>query len=70
LRGVAGETATHLVISSPPAFAEFLLEASVAAPARTLPTSPPSVDPAALAELATAHGIEILGPPGALPAAA
>lgn len=66
---IESETATWQVISTP-AFAEFVLAASVPAESARLPTAPPAGDPAKVTELASAHGIEILGPPGALPAAA
>src|SRR5262245_41128330 len=66
---VESETATWQVISTP-AFAEFVLAASVPAESATLPTAPPATDPVRVTELASTHGIEILGPPGALPAAA
>lgn len=66
---VESETARMRVISSPPAFPEFVLEASVPAGALTLPTEPPAIGPEQLAEIAGRYGIEILGPPGALPAA-
>jgi hypothetical protein len=55
------------VISSPPAFDAFVRECSVPAAAATLPPEPQGVDPERLAALAGAQGIELLGPPGALP---
>jgi len=43
--------------------------AEVAEPAGapTLPPAPQSIDPARVTEIAASYGIEILGPPGALP---
>jgi len=64
---VESEQARWLVLSSPAAFAEFVLEASEPAAAATLPTVPPSIGPAELTEIAGRYGVEILGPPGALP---
>jgi hypothetical protein len=55
------------VISSPRAFLEFLLEASVPAATLTPPTEAPTITPQGLSEIAARHGIEILGPPGTLP---
>jgi quercetin dioxygenase-like cupin family protein len=65
---VESETARWLVISVPAAFAELVLEASEPAAAPTLPTVPPSVSPLELTAIAGRYGVEILGPPGALPA--
>jgi quercetin dioxygenase-like cupin family protein len=64
---VESETARWLVISAPAAFAEFVLEASEPAAALTLPTEPPRISPTELTEIAGRYGVEILGPPGALP---
>jgi quercetin dioxygenase-like cupin family protein len=64
---VESETARWHVISSPPAFPEFLLDASVPAKTPTLPTEAPTITPDELNEIAARHGIEILGPPGTLP---
>jgi quercetin dioxygenase-like cupin family protein len=64
---VDSPAARWLVISSPPAFPEFVLEASVPAEADTLPDGPPSFTPEQLGEIASRYGIEILGPPGTLP---
>jgi len=65
---VESESARFRVISSPPAFAEFVLEASVPAETLTLPTEPSAITPAEVTEIAGRYGIEILGPPGSLPA--
>jgi quercetin dioxygenase-like cupin family protein len=67
---IESDTARWRVISSPPAFAEFVLETSVPAKALTLPTEPPALSPDELAGIAARYGIEILGPPGTLPVAA
>jgi quercetin dioxygenase-like cupin family protein len=64
---VESETARWRVISSPPAFPEFLLEASVPAKTRTLPSEPPTITPDQLTEIASRYGIEVLGPPGSIP---
>jgi quercetin dioxygenase-like cupin family protein len=64
---VESERARWCAIASPARFADFVAEASVPAEAPTLPPQPPSIDPDRLGELAARHGIEILGPPGALP---
>jgi quercetin dioxygenase-like cupin family protein len=65
---VDSDEARWLAIASPAGFERFVVEAAVPAEARTLPPGPPAVDPAKLAEIAAGYGIEILGPPGALPA--
>jgi quercetin dioxygenase-like cupin family protein len=64
---VDSQTARWRVISSPPAFPEFLLEASVPAATLTLPTEAPTITPQQLSEIAARHGIEILGPTGTVP---
>jgi quercetin dioxygenase-like cupin family protein len=64
---VESDTARWRVISSPPAFAEFVLETSMPARALTLPSEPPMISPDELNETAARYGIEILGPPGTLP---
>jgi mannose-6-phosphate isomerase-like protein (cupin superfamily) len=65
---VESERARWLVITSPAGFDSFVREVSEPAPAEELPPAGRSHDPAALAEAAAKVGIEILGPPGALPA--
>ena len=64
---IESETARMNVISSPPAFPEFVLATSVPAEQPTLPPGPPSVDPERLSEVAARYGIEIIAPPGVLP---
>jgi quercetin dioxygenase-like cupin family protein len=66
---IESETARCRVIVSPAGFEQFAVAASVPAEAPTLPPAP-AIDPKRLAELAAEYGIEILGPPGALPSAA
>jgi quercetin dioxygenase-like cupin family protein len=58
--------ARWLVLSSTGEFDRFVAAAGVAAPERRLP-DPAEPDLERLAELADQHGIELLGPPGALP---
>jgi mannose-6-phosphate isomerase-like protein (cupin superfamily) len=64
---VESERARYLVISSPAGFEQFVRTASDDAPNNELPPAGRAVDPGQLAAAAAAHGIEILGPPGALP---
>src|SRR5262249_848580 len=63
---VDSETARWLGIASP-TFERFVTAASTPAEALTLPLGPPAKSPEELGALAGEHGIEILGPPGALP---
>jgi quercetin dioxygenase-like cupin family protein len=65
---VESEMATFLVINSPAGFERFVAAAGEQAPSAELPPPGRHLDPATLAELAGEQGIEILGPPGALPA--
>jgi mannose-6-phosphate isomerase-like protein (cupin superfamily) len=65
---VESDGARWLVVNSPAGFERFLREASDPAPTRELPPRGRSLDPAALAQAAAEQGIELLGPPGALPA--
>lgn len=65
---VESERARWLAICSPAGFERFVAAASVPAERPELPPGPPAVEPERLASLAAAEGIEILGPPGALPA--
>ncbi len=60
--------ARWLVVCSPAGFERFVAEAAVPAETSTLPPGPPAVSPERLTEIAAEHRIEILGPPGALPA--
>jgi quercetin dioxygenase-like cupin family protein len=71
IRVESSRPARWLAICTPGDFAAFVLAASRPAPSAELPPPPP--DPPREEELATVnalaleHGIEILGPPGALP---
>jgi quercetin dioxygenase-like cupin family protein len=67
---VESDRARWIVINSPAGFEQFLLTASEPAPGDELPPAGRRADPAALADAAAAHGIEILGPPGTLPSQA
>jgi mannose-6-phosphate isomerase-like protein (cupin superfamily) len=66
---VESEQAHWLVITAPAGFESFIRRVAEPAPAEKLPEAGRPVDPAVLAEAAADVGIEILGPPGALPAA-
>jgi mannose-6-phosphate isomerase-like protein (cupin superfamily) len=65
---VESEQAHWLVITTPAGFESFVRRVAETAPADELPDAERPVDPAALAQAAAEAGIEILGPPGALPA--
>jgi mannose-6-phosphate isomerase-like protein (cupin superfamily) len=65
---VESEEARWLVITTPAGFESFVREVAEPAPGDELPPAGRPHDPAALAEAAANVGIEILGPPGALPA--
>ena len=65
---VESEQARWLVITTPAGFESFVREVAEPAPADELPPAGRPHDPAALAQAAAKVGIEILGPPGALPA--
>jgi quercetin dioxygenase-like cupin family protein len=65
---VESEEARWLVITTPAGFDAFVREVAAPAPADKLPPHGRQVDPAVLGQAATKAGIEILGPPGALPA--
>jgi steroid delta-isomerase-like uncharacterized protein len=70
-RVTSSEPARVLAISSPAGFERFFVEAGRPAEALTLPPldeSPPDLE--RLAEVAAKHGMEIIGPPGSLPAEA
>jgi quercetin dioxygenase-like cupin family protein len=64
---VESDEAHWLVITAPAGFDAFVRQVSEPAQADELPDADRPVDPAALAQAAAAAGIEILGPPGALP---
>jgi quercetin dioxygenase-like cupin family protein len=67
-RVTSAEPARVLAISSPAGFERFFVETGRPAESLTLPPpeeSPPDLE--LLTTLAAAHGIEFLGPPGALP---
>jgi quercetin dioxygenase-like cupin family protein len=66
---VESPEARWLGFASPAGFDRFVLEASVPAESPTLPAGPPALTPDSLAQLAAGYGLELLGPPGALPAA-
>jgi quercetin dioxygenase-like cupin family protein len=67
---VDSDQARWLAITSPSGFERFVAAVAQPAAAATLPPAPPSIDPAQVAEIAATYGIEILGPPGALPTGA
>ena len=56
-----------LLVTAPAGFEAFVRAVSEPAPADELPPSGRPLDPEALARTAAEYGIEILGPPGALP---
>jgi quercetin dioxygenase-like cupin family protein len=66
---VESEEARWLLITTPAGLDSFVREVAEPAPAEELPAAGRPQDPAVLAEAAAKVGIEILGPPGALPAA-
>lgn len=70
-RVVSAEGARWLVITSPGDFQPFVEEISVPAAQASVPPHPDGPPPAEVVEhintVAARHGIEILGPPGALP---
>jgi quercetin dioxygenase-like cupin family protein len=65
---VESDEARWMVITTPAGFDDFVREVADPAPAEELPPAGRHVDPAFLAQAAAKVGIEILGPPGALPA--
>lgn len=67
---VESDQARWIVINSPAGYEQFLRAASEPAPAAELPPAGRHGDPAQLANAAADQGIEILGPPGMLPAEA
>jgi mannose-6-phosphate isomerase-like protein (cupin superfamily) len=66
---VESEEARWLVITTPAGFESFVRRVSEPASADELPEAGRPHDPALMAQAAADVGIEILGPPGALPAA-
>ena len=64
---VESNTARWLVINSPAGFERFVRAISQPADREELPPVGRPFDPSALAQAAAEVGIEILGPPGALP---
>jgi mannose-6-phosphate isomerase-like protein (cupin superfamily) len=64
---VDSPTARWLGIVSPAGFDRFVVAASDPAPAEALPPADAPVDLARIGAAAAAAGIELLGPPGALP---
>jgi quercetin dioxygenase-like cupin family protein len=65
---IESETARWLALGNPAGFERFVRAVAEPAPAREIPPAGRTHAPAVLAQLAAAHGIELLGPPGALPA--
>jgi mannose-6-phosphate isomerase-like protein (cupin superfamily) len=65
---VDSERARWLGIASPAGFERFVAEAAVPARELELPRGEPVVEPERLNAIAAGYGIEILGPPGTLPA--
>ena len=66
---VESPSARWLVFCSPARFDDFVRAVSDPAPAEELPPRGRPLDPEALAAAAMERGIELLGPPGALPGA-
>jgi quercetin dioxygenase-like cupin family protein len=64
---VESEEARWLLITTPAGLDSFVREVAEPAPADELPPAGRPQDPAVLAQAAAKVGIEILGPPGALP---
>jgi hypothetical protein len=64
---VDSPTARWLVLSTPAGFERFVERLGAPADALEPPSEPHAVDPEVVAQAAAEHGIEILGPPGALP---
>ncbi|MFN8130861.1 MAG: cupin domain-containing protein [Solirubrobacteraceae bacterium] len=65
---VDSDEARWLAIATPGGFDEFVSAVGEPAPSAGLPPAPVGADPERLSALAAAGGIEILGPPGTLPA--
>ena len=66
---VESEEARWLLITAPAGFESFVRRVAEPAPVDELPEAERPLDPALLAQAAAEVGIEILGPPGTLPAA-
>jgi quercetin dioxygenase-like cupin family protein len=64
---VESESARWLALCAPAGFEQFIREAGEPAGADELPPDDRPHDPARLAGIAARYGVEILGPPGALP---
>lgn len=64
---VESDEARWLAVAAPGGFELFVLEASEPAQVESLPPADREIDPDELGRLAAEHGIELLGPPGALP---
>jgi len=64
---VESETARLLVFCAPARFDAFVRAVADPAPGEELPPRGRPLDPDLLAAEAARHGIELLGPPGALP---
>jgi quercetin dioxygenase-like cupin family protein len=64
---VESPEARVLLVTAPAGFEAFVRAVSEPAPADELPPPGRPLDPEALTRAAAEHGIEILGPPGALP---
>ena len=65
---VESDEAHWLVITTPAGFDGFVRAVADVAPAEELPPAGRPVDPAAMGDAAARFGIDLLGPPGALPA--
>jgi hypothetical protein len=65
---VESDEARWLLITTPAGFDAFVREVAVPAPGDELPPAGRAVDPAVVDRAAAKVGIEILGPPGTLPA--
>jgi len=64
---VESETARWLVAATPAGFERFVTAVGVPADEAVIPSDPVLPSPESLAETAAEFGIELLGPPGALP---
>ena len=64
---VTSETARWLALANSAGFERFVRAVAEPAPAAQIPPAGRRHDAAVLAQLAAAHGIELLGPPGMLP---